>query len=707
MSPAQAEFVRRGRLIESPAVRSLAMYALLFVSGSAGLVYEVAWSRQLGLLVGLGERGAALTVGAFFGGMTLGYALAMPLSARLARPWRAYALCECFLAGWALLMPWWSGHLPREHAGLVGWLAMLPACAAMGASLPFALDAVARAEASVPRAYAWQLAGATAGTLATTFVLIARLGVWHSTYAAAAASAGCAAIAASWSSPPARRQSRAERPTVLWHAVAALAGAATLALEVLSLRLFALTFHNSTYTFGLTVAVFLVCLALGSRWLARRLEREPGRARGLAVLAAFAAALGTLLTVPLFALLTGFGTLRAFSFASYFVLAAGLLLMILALPVAAAGVLLPACFASATSPAGRAVATLSTANGLGSAAGALLATFGLLPGLGLTLSLGVVALAYLVLGVVLARSRGRALMVALAMAPLAVLAQCSVPGAPPGDALVGRWQTSSGWLDLVRMGDDGSLSARLDLHYQLGSSRDRARHAHMGELPLALHPRPERVLFIGLATGMTASGALSHRGVKAIDVVELIPEMGELARRFAAYNARLLDDRRVRVIRDDGRAYLHRSGPQYDVIVSDLFVPWHGHTGYLYTVEHFRAVQRRLAPGGRFAQWLPLWQLGAAELASIGDSLASVFPRPTLWLDDTDPTRPTLALLTGESEQAASLARARRLGRWRFSGAALNTDEHPRVELLAPRTERSQEVLTGERLGDFLRAHVD
>ena len=42
---------------------------------------------------------------------------------------------------------------------------------------------------------------------------------------------------------------------------------------------------------------------------------------------------------------------------------------------------------------------------------------------------------------------------------------------------------------------DGSESARLDLHYQLGASRDRARHVLMGELPLSLHPAPKRALF--------------------------------------------------------------------------------------------------------------------------------------------------------------------------------------------------------------------
>ncbi len=48
--------------------------------------------------------------------------------------------------------------------------------------------------------------------------------------------------------------------------LAAVFGFGTFAMEVLYLRLFSLVFHNSTYTFGTVVAVFLLALALGA-WL--------------------------------------------------------------------------------------------------------------------------------------------------------------------------------------------------------------------------------------------------------------------------------------------------------------------------------------------------------------------------------------------------------------------------------------------------------
>ena len=50
------------------------------------------------------------------------------------------------------------------------------------------------------------------------------------------------------------------------------------------------------------------------------------------------------------------------------------------------------------------------------------------------------------------------------------------------------------------------------------------------------------------------------------------------------------------------------------MIVADLFVPWQAGAASLWTREHFAAVRARLAPGGLFCQWLPLYQLGAARV---------------------------------------------------------------------------------------------
>ncbi len=688
-----------------------ALYALLFSSGAAGLAYEICWSRQLGVWVGHSERATALTLALFFLGMAGGYAFAARASQRPLRAMRAYALCELAIAACALCVPWLHQY-PSWHALL--WLALLPPTFAMGASLPFIMQAVGQAGtgASLARAYAIHLLGATLGSLVTTFVLIEQLGLWHTTYLAAAVSASCGASAWFLAAPeptsshvqPAPAQ---PAPAFRFQLAAAWAGAATLALQVLVLRLFALTFHNSTYTFGLTLSVFIVFLALGSRWVAKRESTGQHTGSNMPARGAALAALGVLCIVPLFALVTRFGELRAAGFVSYMLLAAGLVVSVLALPVAAAGSLLPALWSRARGSAGHTVGTLSAANSIGAAAGALLASFVLLEGLGLLGALSCVSIAYAALSLTLSGWNRFSAPLLAALLLLAVWGQGYEPGSPPGYALLERWQTPYGWVDLLRSHDQkhGALSARLDLHYQLGSSADRERHVAMGSLPLALHPDPKRVLFIGLATGMTASAALTVPSVEQIEVVELIPEVVELARRFSDHNAHLLDDARVQVVIEDGRTYVQRTSLPFDVIVADLFVPWHSHAGYLYTVEHYRAVRRGLRASGIFAQWLPLWQLGSDELELIGESLVAAFAHTSVWLDDSDPARALLAIV-GHRQPASvptQLGAARWLGAFPTrQHALLNSDQYPRVEFRAPRSERDQRLLTGATLRAYL-----
>ena len=63
------------------------------------------------------------------------------------------------------------------------------------------------------------------------------------------------------------------------------------------------------------------------------------------------------------------------------------------------------------------------------------------------------------------------------------------------------------------------------------------------------------------------------------------------------------------------------------MIVADLFHPSRDGAGYLYTVEHFQAVKQRLAPGGVFCQWLPIYQLDMKVLKTIMRSFLDSFSR--------------------------------------------------------------------------------
>src|SRR5690606_11340873 len=134
------------------------------------------------------------------------------------------------------------------------------------------------------------------------FVLILRLGIQGSLQLAVAIALACGIAA--WLLPapapaaapdaPANAAARLRLP-LRWYVLAGLSGFCMLAVQVLYNRMFSLVFHNSTYSFGAIIAVFLAALALAgwlvSRWSAADLS---GRSARAALISAVAILLGVL-----------------------------------------------------------------------------------------------------------------------------------------------------------------------------------------------------------------------------------------------------------------------------------------------------------------------------------------------------------------------------------------------------------------------------
>jgi hypothetical protein len=86
-----------------------------------------------------------------------------------------------------------------------------------------------------------------------------------------------------------------------------------------------------------------------------------------------------------------------------------------------------------------------------------------------------------------------------------------------------------------------------------------------------------------------------------------------------------LDVRPKDVVVTDARSYLRATDERFDVITSDPIHPWVRGGGDLYTVEYFRSVRNRLAPGGVACQWLPVYQMGLADVRDIVRTFREVF----------------------------------------------------------------------------------
>ena len=708
---------------------------LVFASGAAGLAYEISWSRQLGLTFGQTARAAAIVLAAYFLGMALGYALAGARSARMRTPLAGFALAELGVGAWAVVVPALLALAPTHLESTLGRVllavvVLLPGTTALGASLPFLSQAVAGGRSGgterIASIYAFNLAGAVVGVAVSTWFL-APVGVVTTSWVAGGVSiaVGIAAwvLRERYAMPSETVARVSGRSDGLWVAAAAVSGFGALGAQVLYVRLFSFVFHNSTYTFAAILFVVLIALSVASALGARLIRRvDPQKALLGASLAASAC---LPVSVCAFLHLQGY---RYFgwgeSFASYLVGATALVAAVVFVPVVMMGLVLPLAWhlAGADERPGPVVGQLTMANTLGAALGATVTSFIWVPMVDLLWSVAGMAFVYLALAAAVAwRSGARRWLggvgVSAGVAVVCTLLSGRIDGLRADEVLIARFTGPYGWTDVTGDSDGYHKRLRHNIHYGLGSRSSSSMQLRQGQFPLLLHPEPKQVAFIGLATGVTASAALDRPEVERIAVMELIPEVVQAARLFEKENRGILTDPRVELRVGDGRSVLGAATDRYDVIVSDLFVPWESKTGYLYTVEHFTAVRERLADDGVFCQWLAGWQVGPTELEIIANSLREAFPHVALWQLSRSDERPLFALVAvkaprtttrDELEARLALRRPPPLGRlnvlksaddvvgWYLGDWAmlpdvpLNTDEHPVVEFSAPLTHKQQ-----------------
>jgi spermidine synthase len=85
-------------------MRQIPIYLIFFLSGTAGLGYEILWTRMLSVSLGHEIVSVLAVVCAFFSGLAIGaWFLDRPVS-RSEHPQRWYCLFELIIGGWALIL---------------------------------------------------------------------------------------------------------------------------------------------------------------------------------------------------------------------------------------------------------------------------------------------------------------------------------------------------------------------------------------------------------------------------------------------------------------------------------------------------------------------------------------------------------------------------------------------------------------------------
>jgi spermidine synthase len=250
----------------------------------------------------------------------------------------------------------------------------------------------------------------------------------------------------------------------------------------------------------------------------------------------------------------------------------------------------------------------------------------------------------------------------------------------------------------------------------------------LGHLPMLLNKDPKRVLVVGTGTGMTLGATSIHPGVEQITLAEIEPKVIGVARTFDAYNHRVLDNPKLKIVFNDGRNFLMTTREKFDVITADPIHPWFRGAGYLYSTEYFKLASDHLQPGGMVCQWLPIYELTPENVKSVVKTFQENFPYTMLWLthndaeivgsnapiviDETDLARriaePAIAedlhrVMMGSAADFLSYFVMGTRGMKEFSqGAIVNTDDNLYLEFSAPYSIRNSTVM-GKNLTAILQ----
>jgi spermidine synthase len=667
-----------------------AVGALFLVSGAAGLVDQVCFSKYLSYIVGATAYAVSAVLAAFMTGLTVGAVIGGRLSGRVRRPLAAYGFAELAVGGavaltpaaFAALTPLYV-HAARAAQGSLATLSVLRwgvamllvviPTIAMGATLPLVAASLGGRDGSGPderkreqrlaTLYAVNTLGGAVGAIAGAYVVLPALGLSKTVYAAASASAVAGVVAlllarrteeaaSPDAAPPSRRGEASEGFTAAaaeLGALAFLSGFLVFAAEVVSTHLLAVIIGNSAYAFGLILAAFLACLFIGAA-LAPRLSRHLGDAPLATSLGV--TALACAVTLPFWDDLPfAFGGLGEYvtTFAGREAMRALVAFGILALPATCMGLTFPLLLqrAAASTEIGRFVGRLTAINTVGAVTGALATGYVILPKLGSEHSLALVG------GVFAASAVGTALRAgpsrrraALACAALSAGTLVASPRwdvarltagtnvyfdkTKPPEALLHVREDVHGGITTVAF-RDGVHTLYTNGKFQGNDGWELNAQRYFAHYPSLFVTAFDRALVIGLGTGTTL-GTLATYPWRELDVVEISPAIVEAARdHFAGPNRHVLADPRVHVTLDDARNHLLVHDGRYHLISMELSSVWFAGASSLYSAEYYRLVRAHLEDDGIFQQWVQLHHVYRPVFAALVNTLRQQFEHVALF----------------------------------------------------------------------------
>lgn len=682
-------------------IRALVL-ALTTLTGFSGLVYEVAWEKYLATLLGSHSEATAAVLGLFLGGLAVGYSLFGALTRRRvaagggARLLVLYGAVEAAIGAYVLVFPLLfegmhgvSAALSPGATGLgfvvdvfLSALLIGPPAVLMGATIPILTQVLPRDAEDATRfhalVYAFNTAGAFVGALAAGFVLVPQLGLVRVMIAMGMVNLFAGAVFV-WlglrGQAPPMQESAAPAARVegaaAYSAAALLTGFAMMSLQTILIRVGGLSLGASQFTFSMVVAVFVLCIALGSFGvgLARRVPRSALALCQWALVAVLFALYALLPYAPY-----GAHVLRSLfrdvdaAFHAYHAALFLSILLLIGPVVILSGATLPLIFdhlRRRVVDLGRVAGALYSWNTVGSLLGALLGGYALLFWLDLDQVYGVALVAQSVAAFLLAwQVGGGPRRAAPWLTVAAVFGVIALGGWDPAAFAHGLFRTRQPiehsyegraallepyreTHDLVFYEDDPIQSVAVtEQETDTGgfsrsivnngksdgnTTLDYPTMALAALLPALLADQAESAFVIGFGTGVTVGELMVLPTMERVLVSEISPGVLDAAPLFDFANQGVTRSPKVELLRTDAYRALIGSDETFDVIVSEPSNPWVQGIEMLFSREFLETARDRLRPGGVYAQWYHQYETDAASVELVLRTYAEVFDRVSVW----------------------------------------------------------------------------
>ncbi len=275
----------------------LAVFVCFFLSGSAGLVYQIIWTRMLSLVFGSTTLATSTVLATFMAGLALGSYLFGRLADRMARLLQGYAILEIGVGVYALLVPAVlklaqplylavarSSHFSSGYNIFLFFLSftiLFIPTVLMGGTLPILSKFFIRRPEAVGRLvgnlYAVNTFGAVLGILAAGYLLLPVVGMTNLILMAAVLNIGIGLLCyifdrhlvtlAPQTSEPVKTPAEKSRLN-LWAWLIligfAVSGFTSMVYEIAWTRTLALSIGSSIYAFSIMLLTFIFGIAAGS-----------------------------------------------------------------------------------------------------------------------------------------------------------------------------------------------------------------------------------------------------------------------------------------------------------------------------------------------------------------------------------------------------------------------------------------------------------